>query len=81
MILADKVGGGGPLVIADPNGNAVLPVFSAGAEVAAFDPSLTFTEVSAEWVMRTTSDSAERSILVNPAGPSIMLGHDAISSS
>lgn len=81
VILADKVGGGGPLVMAGPDGSPVLPVFSAGAEVAAFDSSLSFTEVSAEWVLSTVAESTNRSIVVNPAGPSVMLHRDALSKS
>lgn len=79
VILADRSGGdglAGPLVLPGPNGRSVLPVFSSGAEVAAFDPTLKFSQVSAEWVLDTALQSTGYDVVVNPAGPPVYMGRD-----
>lgn len=84
VLLADRPGDEGrtgPLVLAGPGGRVVLPVFSSGAEVAAYDPSLKFTRVSADWVLGGVLKAADRDLVVNPAGPPIYLGRDRIISS
>ncbi|EMY35786.1 hypothetical protein D477_002571 [Arthrobacter crystallopoietes BAB-32] len=67
--------GRGPLVLAGPEGQAVLPVFSSGAEVAVFDSSARFTEVDAGWVLDSVRRNPDRELVINPAGPSVMVRH------
>ncbi|NMR29549.1 SseB family protein [Crystallibacter degradans] len=67
--------GRGPLVLAGPEGQPVLPVFSSGVEVAAFDSSARFTEVDAAWVLDTIRRNPDRELVINPAGPSVVIRH------
>jgi hypothetical protein len=70
----DQAGQGrGPMVLAGSAGQSVLPVFSSGVEVAAFDSSARFTEVDAGWVVDTVRRNPERELVINPAGPSVMI--------